>query len=463
MTRDGLGLDRVKRHNRPIRWYPDVEARLIVPRLSPLAAPATAIDEAPTRCISVNVLWIPHIIGLLDVLIYGDVWIGDDTERDRVVQQGQALIEMMMLGGDCGMTDPCCQDEIDILNQILVVNQQIISNQETIINDNSVTVINNNSQTWNSYQTANNTVNQENITNYNGTPESIAPDIGENFSEDAGQLCAAITEYVNQVLYYETQIMIQEAAAVGIVSNAVITAMIAAAPLTAGASAAIGIAAAAVTAVSAYAFNRWLEAMNDPANKRKVICCMMDSLRNADVTQANFKTSVNDCGFDGLSPEANIASKIDQYNQYDDEWLAFLRAYNQVSPTNEGTCSCCGEEAILEQYGNYGTIITHVGGCNYHIVQPAITDPGHGGMSRAGFKDALGRPLHADYPDVGYTLQGMAGSTVIGACGDADYLGDNFGGGFIPSNRFTTAEWWVGNSEGVDTYIKITLVTDCEG
>jgi hypothetical protein len=205
--------------------------------------------------------------------------------------------------------------------------------------------------------------------------------------------------------------------------------------------------------------------VDDCQAQMDVACCMISALQGQDTTLENLSTSLDGCGFTFGSNQAQIAGMVSNYNKSENAGRAFIAIMNEefkaaksgIGATgSDCDCGCCDKAALIP-YGGYGTTITHLGGCNYRIVQMGITDPAHGGMSRAGIQDQYGRPIKADYPDAPYTVQSVAGSTVHGICGDPDYLGDNFGGGFVPSQRMSNVEWWVGSGLGVDTVMKITL------
>lgn len=56
------------------------------PRPYPLVAPATAWDDLPTRCLTVNAEWATHLLGVIDRLLELDVWIGTDEEMFAAFQ-----------------------------------------------------------------------------------------------------------------------------------------------------------------------------------------------------------------------------------------------------------------------------------------------------------------------------------------------------------------------------------------
>ena len=57
------------------------------PFLKPLKPPTSGMFDAPTRCVEINVLWIPYIIGALNALTFEHVWDGDETEQFNTIQQ----------------------------------------------------------------------------------------------------------------------------------------------------------------------------------------------------------------------------------------------------------------------------------------------------------------------------------------------------------------------------------------
>lgn len=49
------------------------------PRRTPMPVPGAGIFDSPSVTVSLNVEWISHIIGILDVLDQPDAWEGDET------------------------------------------------------------------------------------------------------------------------------------------------------------------------------------------------------------------------------------------------------------------------------------------------------------------------------------------------------------------------------------------------
>ena len=88
---------------RPMRWVYDLFAKEFVTRANEHPAPAPGIFDPPYYCLRINELWIPHIIGALEVLTQPDSWSGDDDAKYRAEQEIEKLLRR--LNQPCGGFD----------------------------------------------------------------------------------------------------------------------------------------------------------------------------------------------------------------------------------------------------------------------------------------------------------------------------------------------------------------------
>lgn len=361
--------------------------------------------------------------------------------------------------------DPCCPDEVDALQEIVTQNTTLIANITTIVN-NLTTVINqgdtnnlnNLIQQFNQYSTINNNYQLLNQLIYDGNPQSIAPNIGDNWNDTGddlgnGGLCAAIKLYIDACIYNKTNEVVQDAIAEGAVANAIIAAMMAAAVPSAGITAAIGAIVAGVNLAVALSVEAWNESVHDPAAKRKVYCCMYDSLKDVAVSEASIQTSVNDCGFDVGTNESNIAAVINDANQAHDNYLAFLRAMNTNPDTNDAECLCdCDTDIVLEDFAGTGCVITPMGNCIFRFVQPTITHVGENDVYYFSFREIMSRCLLIE--DSGDPAHPTAPVGFYTTAVDCEGTETNFTGGFGGEGR--SVHWFQGIPNST-TYYKITL------
>lgn len=431
-------------------------------------------DTPPLLCLIFSEKLLPHLLGLLETIKWTDKWLGSQADRERMVGVVTELMEAL-IGGNC-MVDPCCPETNEILTEIKVLNQTIvnnmvtmINNQTTIIEDNDTIISNQEIISNYTWQQVINQGNQYNtyleILDDGETPQSFAPGVSENFSIDnlsEAQLCKAIENYINaaceNMRAFLTLLGILSVAAAGLAIVALV--------LTGGTAAALApYVGVALGALNAAALALLGQAINDEDAKRRVRCCMFDSLKGQAINKANFEASVNDCGFDnspsGEPLAAQLAASINDINHKAGSYRAFVVELKTIQQNAQAVsvspCECgCEDDIELVPYLVAATQIIPMGNCVYRIIQNTVPDTAHPTWYRAGFKDLLDRPIKVDYPPEGYNLQGQGGSTVTGACGQPNYDGDNYGGGFVPFASLANVNWWSG--EPVDTYLKITLV-----
>lgn len=416
--------------------------------------------EIPDDIYHIAAFW-----GALDQLTWSKNWQRDPDHKAAVVARiWETLLNeaaaRMNAGEECMPIDPCCPTDTELLEQIKVLNQTIVNNQLTLISNNE-TIINQNTQVtanqyltqYQSFVTNNQTVNQFNEMVYDGTPQSIAPELGEDFGgAGAGDaaLCAAIKSYINSLVY----VFGMQAAALSGIATVIVGIGLALAPLTLGTSL-LGVAVVGAIQASAAL---WNAVVNDPEAQRKVACCMFDALKDQPISQATFQTSCDGCGFGGTydSNEAFLAAQIAGVNQLDENWLAFVRALGQSQGGgNASECVCdCEDDLILVDYEGWGCPITPMGNCIYKFTQETIF-PAESVWRNFSVKDELDRCLFfEESPDPSMPTTAVGTGTRVIDCDDVE---STFPGGFTPGEAKRVA-WRIGHV-GV-TYIKITLAPE---
>jgi len=425
----------VSREDKPIVGDDEAVYRLryFVPRPDPLPIPDTNIFDEPLVGFCMNSKWASHVLGVLEALDQPDAWIGTDEEIFLARQQISELA--VKLGMDCDM---CCDEEIAQLTALVELNTTmvthlttIISNQTTLITNSETNITQNIEQMYtdatniyNNQVTNNSNVSNLNQMLYNGTPQSISPDLGENFnshSEGDDKLCAAVGTYIEKVVNDYTTRCNLAATAFSITAAgaaALFTIVTGGAGLPAAAVAWGFLSTTAVTVAAAL----WNAIAADSGAKRKVKCCMYDSLKDQAITLANFQNAVLDCGFDPSTFEGKIAGLI-QDESNDSNYLAFLRALGQATGGHASDCDCSCEDAIeLYDFAETGCIITPLGNCIFRIEQDTANqqfgEPED--YYHASAADTLGRCIQFNIVE-GYPPNSDDGNATITDCCDVEH------------------------------------------
>lgn len=466
-ARAGERIDALTRHNRPIRWDGDILSRAFAPRQNSHDAPPLTISEEPAVCLIVNMSWVSHVIGALETLNQPDAWTGDDEEKYRAQQEIQRLIEMLMTGDAC-MVDPCCPETNELLTEIRDINLEIVTNLTTIINqnttiiDNDTTIINQNENAeyneyvnqYNSFVTNNSNTLNFNSMLYDGNPQSIYSEAGEDFNTTGdGRLCAAIEAYINAQVYTHVQQAVAAEFVAGAVSGVVGVLATAAGLATGGLSIALGI---ALNTAIFLGVSTWRSILEDEEAQRKVRCCMYDALKDQEFSYATFQTSVDSCDFEEGSNEARLAEQIAHDNfYYQENWTAFIRAMAQGTATSDQNCVCnCDDDVVLEDFDGTGCIITPMGNCIYKFYQSTPSDE-DGIFYEKSFRDILGRCLLVENTgDPTMPTEAVGYFTTVTNCEDVE---GSFPGGF-DGGTLKQVHWWNGYTP--TTYYKITLAPE---
>lgn len=441
--------------DRPI--ISDIEAVERVPnyvaRPNPAPIPTPNIFDEPLVGMCINAEWAAHFRGAFDILDQPDAWLG--TDEEIFLARMQVTEALLMFMGACNM---CCDEEVAALQELVALNTTIVTNLTTIITNQTTEITNNqtiidqnNTQIYNQYTqqyndyVANNTIQQQyNNMLYDGTPQSLAPSVGADFSDGSGSaeaiLCAAIKSWIAQQMYTYGSQANMVTTGTGIAAGVILGLGAALGVLTGGASI---IAGAAISASILAGATVWNNILNDQLAQRKVRCCMYDALKGQPITESNFQHAFDDyCGFEQGSNEALLAQQLsNSTTYYHDDYLAFLR-HMQASTSAQGDgsdCDCsCDNDINLYDIDGTGCTITYLGECIWRIVQNATTPDGGNPHYHASVADREGRCI-IFHEVAGFEDQsddGFAAGT--GCCGSTDFSGPV--GGF--ADVFVTRVHW---------------------
>lgn len=470
-------------HYRPI--ITEDEALIALPRIIPLTKPTPiplpSIFDEPSYCFKINKDWAGHFIGaILITLNQPDVWKTDETHdvewaRLQVIE----WVAKLLTENDCM---PCCDDLVEQLTTLIeinntmltnittivtnlttVINNQVIEidNSETVIEQNETEILNNYLTNWNQFVYHNEQMQIFNTMIYDGTPQSISPNLPpeSNFGTDEDALCLALKNHFNAMMYIWNSGTVLTAIGAGLAASVAIAVGAALAPVTFGGSVAIGLGIAAnlLIGVSGLVFN---DIINNPEAQRKVLCCLFDTLKDSPITFDAWKNMGDGCTFPDEPNAEVLLDMFRQAAQVEANYQAFLRLLGQgQGQGNAQDCACdCEDDISLQDFSGTGCVITPMGNCVYRFTQATITETTSPPEGRRyfSFRDEFLRCLKIEFAPEPYPLATAGGCTTIGCCGQADYNGDNFGGGFAPTTLISV-NWWVGGNNTDPQYYKITL------
>jgi hypothetical protein len=89
---------------KPVRWEYDILIKDFIPRQYPREVPPTGIFDETLYCLRFNELWLPHILGALQLLLEKDSWSGGDAE---IFRAQQAIYTML-----ANIEEPCGSGEL---------------------------------------------------------------------------------------------------------------------------------------------------------------------------------------------------------------------------------------------------------------------------------------------------------------------------------------------------------------
>lgn len=314
------------RPHRPvhIRWPNDRYAQLFQVRKNPLPIPIPDIHDSPLFCAMVNGDWLSHVLGVLGVLGELDSWQGDDEQRDAAIQQVERLLADFAEG--CAMLllrqnpeNPCqleqSADGGDTWTLAFDYSLCVATSpQEGLLIDLLIKV------------------NEDNLgDDYDGTPESIDPDlVYDDSANDRYRdlaLCNSISLFIQLVI--EVEIGNREdtldwqdgVVAVGI-------------HLLTAVGNALGFGAAyalfwAVYRVFAKGMIEYLKGvstavLSDENAIQDAKCCMFAAMLDQDPTELVFSAALDGCGFTPGSNSSELVLGIQPLLHDTDIYLSFI-------------------------------------------------------------------------------------------------------------------------------------------
>jgi len=251
-------------------------------RDKPQAPPTVGAFDAPLVGCCINHQWMEHIAGSTATLEWEDAWDGTDEEVQFALAQIRKIQEHMncKCGGGCS-----------VCNANSVANFRLLLELEFIANGLDGIAPSRPDTTF----------------------DTDSGDVGNDRIARENALCMAAADYVNTVL----DDAVSTALGLGITVATTLGPIVYL----------VGPMAAAVfvgtTSLFGAAFSSFA---NDPDIRNDITCCLIDGLTGKTVTQANFKTALDNCGFTPLSDLELMRFIVDETLQDQSNWLAFIRA-----------------------------------------------------------------------------------------------------------------------------------------
>ncbi len=280
------------------------------PFIDKIPIPEAGICDAPNVGMCISTEWMPIIRGLFAVLDQPDIW--DTTDPDEIFAVRQQIKELMTMGNClCGYSESL---RIVINNTDLTYNTQLV---QIFLADGL---------------------------------DGVAPDRPDTaFDEDSGDtgqeiidrhkaMCAAVHDYVITV--------VQKGIFDSFLPDAVTLL-------------ATGVISFLLTPLAGIVYRTGVQIMetliNMVANKPSIIelvtCCMVEGLEGKAITEANFATALDGCGFGALSDEAFVADAVKMGLDDTGNFLAFVRTLDDYNNMDQEGYECpCQEEVCAVDF-----------------------------------------------------------------------------------------------------------------
>lgn len=394
MSGDKSSLPRIYREpSRNIRDTGDLFLDAFIPRASdaPLDAPQTSITEEPTTCTKINLLWLPHILGALEVLTQRDIWTGDNTEYLRIKQEIETLFNTLSNGLLCGEGDTVKLRQNSTNKFLLEISYDggltwaTAFDYSKVYKANSYTTIYEN----NSYiSTTQNTYNTNNTT-YNNNTVNIAPNMiyggGLSSANQDKVMCFALDTLLEAICASMAQLKIDEvndqkslASIVGSVMNG----------LSATGGTALGL---GITSIGGITLSPWLiiglalggigasiggaimtpdvSLYTNETIRDEIKCVAYNYLKGQTPTQARFKVCLDTATFSGDS--LVLKNLIRNYFQSTDIYVQFMKLcnelYNVASSLPACPCASTGQ--------TWSHLLDFTQGANGFVPMKLLNDP----------------------------------------------------------------------------------------
>jgi len=103
---------------RPVKWDFDIFRKEFIPRTEPRDVPVSGIFDDTLYCMQFNALWMPHILGALELLLQRDSWSGGDTEIFRAQQAIYTMLANVTVCGEPMRIVELRSTDVDGCNQL---------------------------------------------------------------------------------------------------------------------------------------------------------------------------------------------------------------------------------------------------------------------------------------------------------------------------------------------------------
>jgi len=343
-----------------VPYFDDEDRMRKIPLYDPLAygrpVPQDGVFEGDLITLCINRDWArKHLATVAYRLTWDDAWDGTQSERMNAVSEARRLFLALTTGNSCtslgdntllrqNPDDPCelQQSQDNGTTWTLAFDYSLCVKPQPIRQD---------------YSLFNQLLNEFELLKqaFDNTVSSVAPDMvydgstNDDFRDLA--LCQACHNLVNDLCELE----IQHRANIGVAGGAF--------GLTAGIMALVGIGLSITTApfvvglTSLGALGGALglfdtvsnDILNDTEGRKKVACCMYNSLKGATMTQSGFESSLSGCSFDPISAESQISGSIESLltgqNIYP-LFLDFVQRFYRYAELGIAECGCVDNSNI---------------------------------------------------------------------------------------------------------------------
>lgn len=306
-------------------------------------APATAIQDAPTRCLVINAEWMSLLAGQVERLAFHEVWEGDTDTRENAIEN---IVQILSMMGDCGLITDIRQKPDD--NCILQYSQ-----------DGGLTWVDGfdfslclKSEIQPMFDALASGILQDLLDKYDGTANSISEDlVYDGGPDDAFRdiaLCNALQIFVDAMCDVEINRRAQAEQFWEDVPEVLESVAIILLAVPIPGARFLAFAAAAVGVFIEIAGPIWnlatLTALQDENAREQVACSMYEELSGATPTFSAFQTSLDNPQYSPISNAAFIGNAIKAMIQELEIYIAFLQMWADVYPYAKGgfldICDC---------------------------------------------------------------------------------------------------------------------------
>jgi len=244
--------------------------------------PTVGAFEQPLVGCCINEEWMAHILGGTATLEWPDAWKGTPTEIQFALEQ---IVEIQAhMNCECGSGCRTCNANAGA-SYLLQLDLEFTVNGLNGIAPNRPDT----------------------------TFDTDSGDVGDDKIQRENALCLAVTDYINTVLDD----------AIGVAGVSGLRVLAGAGAVVVGVGVMAGVAFAAGVALLGVVFQR---AANNVEIREDIMCCMLEGLTGATVTQASFMTALDNCSFPAFSDLEIMRFLVEETLQDTSNWFSFIRA-----------------------------------------------------------------------------------------------------------------------------------------